>query len=148
YIRGSDGYGGLRAGAGSSTTANLYAQSFGWQITQSLRITGTIQTDAGAILTNGTGGLTTAGQTCSGAITTRQLAASLASGNFYDGSAQFGGTGSGTFTHGLSVAPTFIGVTQKVASSTTTVGSDTYGSTTIHVNINGSFAFTAWVVLN
>jgi hypothetical protein len=148
YIRGSDGYGGYRGGVGSSITAHLYAQSFGWQITESLHITGSILTDGGQIGSNGTGGLTVAGFTCTGAATIRQIAASFASGSFYDGSAQFSGTGSGTYTHGLSVAPTFVGVTQKVASATTTVGSDTYGSTSIHININGAFLFTAWVVLN
>jgi hypothetical protein len=60
----------------------------------------------------------------------------------------FSGSSSGTFTHGLSATPTSCWVTQNVSNSTDTVGSDSYGSSTIHVNINGSFAFTAGVHKN
>jgi hypothetical protein len=42
YLRGADGYGGLRGGAGSSVKAHLYAQSFGWQIDESLSVLTTL----------------------------------------------------------------------------------------------------------
>ncbi len=38
YIRGADGYGGVRGGTGSALTAHLYAQSGGWRIDESLTI--------------------------------------------------------------------------------------------------------------
>lgn len=49
-------------------------------------------------------------------------------------SSMFTGTGAGTFTHGLSFAPSFVGITTTEGNSTETVGVDTIGSATVHVN--------------
>lgn len=60
----------------------------------------------------------------------------------------FAGAASGTYTHGLTVAPAAVSALQNVAGSTNTYGSDTYGSTTVHINVNASpQAFTAFAVL-
>lgn len=75
YIRGSDGYGGVRAGTGSALTAHLYAQSGGWKIDESLTVatnltvngastlaglavSGSSSLDGGTITTDGSGHLT------------------------------------------------------------------------------------------
>lgn len=146
YVRGSDGYGALEGGAGTSITARLSAQSTGWKIDQSL----TVSTN---LVVSGT---TTLGSVSSGAITTtgvtgvstNNLTVSGAGGSTMYGSNQFSGTGSGTYTHGMSNAPNFVGITQNVGGSTTSVGVDSIGSTTCHVNIFGGGAFVAWVVKN
>lgn len=75
YIRGSDGYGGFQAGAGSSFTAHWYAQSSGWKTPESVLIvggltvqgstslagivsTGNLSLDSGAITSDGSGNVT------------------------------------------------------------------------------------------
>lgn len=52
----------------------------------------------------------------------------------------FGGTGSGTFSHGLGATPTFAQVTCNVSGSQTQ-GQDTVGSTTIHITSGGGLGF-------
>jgi hypothetical protein len=42
YIRGSDGYGGIQAGNGTSVTAHWYAQSGGWKTDENVSIVGTL----------------------------------------------------------------------------------------------------------
>lgn len=46
----------------------------------------------------------------------------------------FSGTGAGTFNHSLGATPSWVGITDSQSGSTMTVGVDTYGSTTVHVN--------------
>ena len=59
----------------------------------------------------------------------------------------FSGAATGTYTHGLSTTPAACSALQNVAGSTDTYGSDTFGSATIHINVNASpQAFTAIVV--
>lgn len=53
------------------------------------------------------------------------------------GQSTFSGSGAGTYTHGMSIAPSFVGITTTTASSTFTVGVDTIGATTVHVNLAG-----------
>lgn len=67
YIRGSDGYGGFRAGTGSALTAHLYAQSGGWVIPESLTVTTNLTVN---------GSTTVASLTASGSVS--------ATGHLYD----------------------------------------------------------------
>lgn len=46
----------------------------------------------------------------------------------------FSGNGAGTFSHGLPVTPRYVGITSNVSNSTETVGVDSIGSSTVHVN--------------
>lgn len=55
-------------------------------------------------------------------------------GGTLTGHKAFSGTGAGTFTHGLAVVPDFVGITTTEANSTETVGVDSLGSSTVHVN--------------
>ena len=57
YIRNSDGYGGIEAGAGTSYAAHLYAQSGGWKTPESLTIAGSLSSDSGSLFTDGNGNL-------------------------------------------------------------------------------------------
>lgn len=50
----------------------------------------------------------------------------------------FSGTGAGTFNHGLGRTPLFVAITDSQASSTMTVGADSYGPTTVHINTGAS----------
>lgn len=146
YIRGADGYGAIECGAGSSITARMYAQASGWKIDQALNVVGNV---TGGSLNVGSVSVSSGNiSAASGSITGNTLVANSAGGNTYYGSQNFSGTGSGTYTHGLSAAPNFVGVIQNVSNSTTTVGVDSIGSTTCHVNINGSFAFLAHAIKN
>lgn len=54
----------------------------------------------------------------------------------------FSGTGAGTVSHGLGTTPSWVGITENVASSTMTVGVDSIGSTTVHVNTGTA---SAWI---
>ena len=65
YIRGSDGYGGIYAGTGTTTTANLYAYASGWKTDQSLYIAGAITVVGSATMA----GVSTTSVSCSGTIT-------------------------------------------------------------------------------
>lgn len=67
--------------------------------------------------------------------------------NGLQGVTTFTGAATGTYTHGLTLAPNAVSVLQNVAAATNTYGSDTYGSTTVHINVNASpQAFTAIAV--
>lgn len=56
----------------------------------------------------------------------------------------FSGSGAGTFNHGLGRTPQWVGITENVLNATMTVGVDTIGSTTVHVNTGTS---SAWIGL-
>lgn len=56
------------------------------------------------------------------------------SGDLIRVSSLFNGTGAGTFTHGLGRTPGWVGITTTEANSTETVGVDSIGSSTVHVN--------------
>lgn len=56
----------------------------------------------------------------------------------FTGISFFSGTGAGTFSHGLGTTPLWVGITDSQGSSTMTVGVDTIGSTTCHVNTGAS----------
>lgn len=65
-------------------------------------------------------------------------------GGVLKGISAFTGAASGSYTHGLAVTPLSVQALQKVAGSTNTYGSDTYGTATVHINVNASpQAFTA-----
>lgn len=53
YVRGADGYGGIRGGKGTSFTAHLYAQSGGWKIDEALTVVGAVS--AGSLAVTGAG---------------------------------------------------------------------------------------------
>lgn len=53
----------------------------------------------------------------------------------------FTGTGAGTVSHGLGRTPLWVGITDSQSNSTMTVGADTYGSTTVHVNTGASHSW-------
>jgi hypothetical protein len=56
----------------------------------------------------------------------------------------FTGAAAGTYTHGLTEAPTTITALDNVTNSTNTLGCDTIGSTTVHMNVfNSPQAFVA-----
>ena len=65
------------------------------------------------------------------------------SGRHFHPSGFFNGTGAGTFSHGLGVTPQWVGITEDVVNSTMTVGVDTLGSSTVHVNVG--VAGQAWI---
>lgn len=54
----------------------------------------------------------------------------------------FSGSGAGTFSHGLGTTPSWVGITENVSNATMTVGVDSIGSTTVHVNTGTS---SAWI---
>lgn len=56
----------------------------------------------------------------------------------------FSGTGSGTFNHNCGTTPDFIAITENVSNATMTVGVDTIGSTTAHVNTGTA---SAWIAI-
>lgn len=85
YIRSSDGYGGIRGGAGSATqTAHMYAQSNGWKIDESMTIVGalTVQGTASFAGVTATGTVAAAGVTVGGLNAATQSAQSAHPINF------------------------------------------------------------------
>ena len=54
----------------------------------------------------------------------------------------FSGSGAGTFSHGLGTTPGFVGITVNQTNTTGTVGVNSIGSSTVHVNL---FNSGAWV---
>lgn len=63
-------------------------------------------------------------------------------GQVFHVSSFFSGSGSGTFSHGLGATPSWVGITSNVVNSTFTVGVDTVGASTVHVNqASGAGAF-------
>lgn len=63
--------------------------------------------------------------------------------NYFPRTNFFNGSGAGTFSHGLATAPNWVGITENVLNSTETVGVDTIGATTVHVNVG--VGGTAWL---
>ena len=70
--------------------------------------------------------------------TNGQIGLTAMGNNGLSGVTTFSGAATGTYTHGLTVAPAAVSALQNVASATNTYGSDTYGSTTVHINVNAS----------
>lgn len=65
----------------------------------------------------------------------------LPNGGAVMGIKTFSGTGTGTYSHGLNATPGFVGVTSNQANSTMTVGVDTVGSSSVHVNTASAWPF-------
>lgn len=63
--------------------------------------------------------------------------------NYFPRTSFFNGTGAGTFSHGLATGPNWVGITENVTNSTETVGADTLGVSTVHVNLG--VGGTAWL---
>lgn len=69
-------------------------------------------------------------------------------GGTLTGHEAFSGTGAGTYTHGLNVPPDFVGVTSNESNSTQTVGVDSIGSSTVHLNMPNAWPFVAVATKN
>lgn len=66
----------------------------------------------------------------------------------FSGVGIFGGAATGTYTHGLTVVPATVLAMQKVLNATNTYGSDTYGSTSVHITVFASpQTFTALAIV-
>lgn len=99
--------------------------------------------DNGALATDGSGNVNKIGNIV-GAGSISCAAITPQNGQTLHGISTFSGAASGTYTHGLNITPLAVSALQKVAGSTDTYGSDSFGTTTVHINVNASpQAFTA-----
>jgi len=159
YVRGADGYGGLAGGTGTTTTAHLYAQSYGWYIPETLEVGGNGgfagNMTSTSLNVNGpgtiTGNLTMGGQVLGNSSQASALQANGSSsvilqahasnaGWLYGGNTSgiscFSGVGSGTYSHGLSVTPAAILVTISGSGNVCRVTVTSKGATTCYIYVD------------
>lgn len=125
-----------------------------------LAVTGASSLDSGLITSDGSGNLTPKfvnGPALQLAASATDQAAAVANyggsggahgflsfpygGGTFTGHKAFNGTGQGTYTHGLSVTPDYVGITSTESNSSQTVGVDSLGSSTVHVNMPNAWPF-------
>lgn len=145
YVRGADGYGGVMGGAGGTSTAHLHTNSSGWVIDESLSVSANLTISGSCSLAsfNTSGNGTLGGNlTVTGTVTTNIL--QLGRGLLRQ-IGTFSGSGAGTYTHGCGIIPDWIGITENTTNSTMTVGVDSIGGTTVHVNVG--VGGTSWIAV-
>ncbi len=146
WDQGNDGSGsGLDADTVDGIHASAFVQQSSGLVTETaFAATGTtlysggnyaFVAEAGAVYFDG-GDITSTG---SGTLNVVQLHGNT--GGYLNAVSFFSGSGSGTFNHGLGQTPRFVGIIVDQTNAQGTVGVDTLGSTSVHVNMFNSGAW-------
>lgn len=138
-------------GSGHVSAASL-ATSAGVTVGSGLTVTaGGLLVSAGGITVTASGVTINGGALSVPASNTSQVLLAPSTGVAFrnnQGTGVFGlvsfiGTGPGTYTHGINTTPAFVGVTPNQLNSSQTVGVDTIGFPTVHVDMPNSWPFVA-----